>query len=80
MTLTGPVPGGGPRGPGPRAPHQTAGGGPPEKNDAKIADFVKDSSKNRKIFGALSAHIVAFLYFCRRRARIVLGLENWTKY
>ena len=40
-----------------------AGGGPPEKDDVKIDDFVKDSYKNRKLFGALRAHIVTFLNF-----------------
>ena len=47
-----------------------AGGGPPEENDVNIGDFVKDSPKNRKFFGALCAHIVNFLDVCRRRAPI----------
>ena len=65
----------GARAPGPPPggpPPVTAGGGPPEENDVKIGDFVKDSSKNRKFFGALRAHIVNILNFCRRRAPIFL--------
>ena len=59
-------------------PPPAAGSGPQRKKKVKIADFVKDSSKNRKVFGALRAHIVVFLHFCGRRAPIFLGLEIWT--
>ena len=38
-------------------------GGPPDRNDVKIADFVKDAYKNRRFSGALRAHIVSFLIF-----------------
>ena len=41
-----------------------------ERNDLKIADFVKESSNNHKFSGALRAHIVSFHNVCLRRAPI----------
>ena len=73
------VPGG--PGPPPRGPPPVAaGGGPPERNEIKIADFVKDSSKNSKFSGALCARIVTFLNFCHGRAPVFHELEIWTKH
>ena len=57
-----------------------AGGGPQDRNDVKIADFVKDSSKNRKFSGALRAHFVSFLNIYRRRAPNFLELEIRSKH
>ena len=74
--MAGPVPWGANRG----APTSGCWWGPPEKNDVKSLFYVIDLSKNRKIFGALRAHIVTFLYFCRRRAPTFLGLAIWTEY
>ena len=53
-----------------------------ERNDLKIADFVKESSKNHKFSGALRAHVVSFHNVCLRRVPIFLGggLEIWTEH
>ena len=73
----------GARAPGPPPggpPPAASGGGPKVRNDVKIADFFQVSSSNRNFFGALCAHIVSFLDFCRRRAPIFLGLKIWTEH
>ena len=53
-----------------------AGGGPPVKNDVKIADFVKVHLKIVNFsWRASRALYIYILNFCHRRAQYFLGLD-----
>ena len=69
--MAGPVPWGANRG----APTSGCWWGPPEKNDVKIADFVKDYSKNRKFSARFTRILLVFLIFAVGGRQFFLDLN-----